>query len=186
MGRWRRHLDPNIRKCQWLDHEDQLLKDKYNEQGPQWSNISKFLDGRTAQQCRARWFQLCPQEAAAQPAAPAQRHGNNRKDRVERHKDGAFIKESARLLLSQMEEVGELPADAAPPRRTRGPQQSRARDSSDSDEEEADEPALSPEDSPDKRSRRRSAGPCAGVPRRAHAVSACFATRWSASDNELL
>ena len=50
MGRWRRHLDPNIRKCQWLSHEDALLKAKYSEHGPQWSNISKFLDGRTAQQ----------------------------------------------------------------------------------------------------------------------------------------
>ena len=26
--------------------------------GPRWSNISKMLTGRTAQQCRARWFQL--------------------------------------------------------------------------------------------------------------------------------
>ena len=110
MGRWRRHLDPNIRKCQWLPAEDALLKAKYDEHGPQWSHISKFLDGRTAQQCRARWFQISPLTFEGRgPAAP--RHGNSRKDRIERHKDGATIQASARALLEQMEQSGELPTD---------------------------------------------------------------------------
>lgn len=117
MGRWRRHLDPNIRKCQWLMHEDELLKAKFTEHGPQWSNISKFLDGRTAQQCRARWFQLCPTDLLHQPMPAAPRHGNSRKDRVERHRDGASIQASARQLLSQMEEDG-APLRAPPPRRS--------------------------------------------------------------------
>jgi hypothetical protein len=103
MGRWRRHLDPNIRKCQWLLEEDNLLKSKYEEHGPKWSYISTFLDGRTAQQCRARWFQLYPADNL-QPCPTLARHGNSRKDPVERHRDGASIQASARALLEQMDQ----------------------------------------------------------------------------------
>ena len=106
MGRWRRHLDPNIRKCSWLAREDEILKVKFQAIGSQWSNISKFLSGRTAQQCRARWFQICPQEAqdivslSRDPSvcAPCPSH------RRERHHDGNSIKASARQLLEQMEQ----------------------------------------------------------------------------------
>lgn len=98
MGRWRRHLDPNIRKCQWQAHEDELLKNQYEALGPQWSNISKFLQGRTAQQCRARWFQLCPASAAP----PVPRTARNQNGRRDRHHDGASIQQSARQLVAQM------------------------------------------------------------------------------------
>jgi Myb-like DNA-binding domain len=136
MGRWRRHLDPNIRKCQWQPEEDATLQEKYNEQGPQWSSISKFLDGRTAQQCRARWFQLCPPEAAAAPAFPAHRGGNNRKDRIERCRDGAVIQESARQLLVQMEAEGDAAlAHVDAPRRNRGPARAHMHDPLDSSDE---------------------------------------------------
>ena len=134
MGRWRRHLDPNIRKCSWLPQEDETLKDKYEEQGPQWSSISKFLHGRTAQQCRARWFQLCPTENAP-PGPGGQRPGNSRKDRTERFKDSESIQQSARLLLTQMDDLGELPLQR-PPAHTRG---ARARLPADRQELYADE-----------------------------------------------
>lgn len=100
MGRWRRHLDPNIRKCSWLAKEDEILKTKFSAVGSQWSNISKFLEGRTAQQCRARWFQICPGEpqAARQNAAPAVH-------KRERHHDGVTIKASARSLLAKMDQA---------------------------------------------------------------------------------
>lgn len=98
MGRWRRHLDPNIRKCHWQNHEDELLKQQYEALGPQWSNISKYLQGRTAQQCRARWFQLCPASAAP----PVPRSARNQNGRRDRHHDGASIQESARQLVAQM------------------------------------------------------------------------------------
>lgn len=104
MGRWRRHLDPNIRKCQWQVHEDELLKQQYEALGPQWSNISKFLQGRTAQQCRARWFQLCPASAAP----PVPRTARNQNGRRDRHHDGASIQESARQLVAQMGGTGEV------------------------------------------------------------------------------
>ena len=58
MGRWRRHLDPSVKKDAWTDPEDKKLMSLHDTLGPRWSNISKMLTGRTAQQCRARWFQL--------------------------------------------------------------------------------------------------------------------------------
>jgi hypothetical protein len=58
MGRWRRHLDPSVKKDAWSGAEDDKLMRLHDTLGPRWSNISKMLTGRTAQQCRARWFQL--------------------------------------------------------------------------------------------------------------------------------
>lgn len=58
MGRWRRHLDPSVKKDAWGGSEDEKLMRLHDTLGPRWSNISKMLTGRTAQQCRARWFQL--------------------------------------------------------------------------------------------------------------------------------
>ena len=58
MGRWRRHLDPSVKKDAWSGAEDDKLMRLHDTLGPRWSNISKMLTGRTARQCRARWFQL--------------------------------------------------------------------------------------------------------------------------------
>eukprot|EP00232_Nephroselmis_pyriformis_P000357 CAMPEP_0182912944 /NCGR_PEP_ID=MMETSP0034_2-20130328/37778_1 /TAXON_ID=156128 /ORGANISM="Nephroselmis pyriformis, Strain CCMP717" /LENGTH=296 /DNA_ID=CAMNT_0025049641 /DNA_START=304 /DNA_END=1190 /DNA_ORIENTATION=+ len=58
MGRWRRHLDPDIKRDQWEAQEDSGLRKLVREYGSQWSKIAKELTGRTAQQCRARWFQI--------------------------------------------------------------------------------------------------------------------------------
>ena len=54
MGRWRRHLDPTIRRDSWAPQEDQSLLDLYQQYGSQWSQIALAIPGRTAQQCRAR------------------------------------------------------------------------------------------------------------------------------------
>ena len=54
MGRWRRHLDPAIKREQWAAPEDAALASLHARHGSQWSAISKSIDGRTAQQCRAR------------------------------------------------------------------------------------------------------------------------------------
>ena len=58
MGRWRRHLDPNVTRGAWSAEEDVALRDLYNRLGPKWSLICRSVPGRTAQQCRARWFQI--------------------------------------------------------------------------------------------------------------------------------
>ena len=53
-GRWRRHLDPGIKRDAWKAREDSALMALYDQFGSQWSSISKAIPGRTAQQCRAR------------------------------------------------------------------------------------------------------------------------------------
>ena len=58
MGRWRRHLDPSVNKAGWHRAEDELLRALVGEHGAAWSQISRFLPGRTPQQVRARWCQL--------------------------------------------------------------------------------------------------------------------------------
>ncbi|CAG9465043.1 unnamed protein product [Pedinophyceae sp. YPF-701] len=58
MGRWTRHLDPSISRDAWAPEEDEKLLALHASWGTAWSRISKQLDGRTAQQCRARFFQL--------------------------------------------------------------------------------------------------------------------------------
>ena len=54
MGRWRRHLDPNINRAPWTPAEDASLGGLVGRHGSQWSRIARSFDGRTAQQCRAR------------------------------------------------------------------------------------------------------------------------------------
>ena len=58
MGRWRRHLDPTVTRGAWAREEDELLCGLYDEYGPRWSFICQSVPGRTAQQCRARWYQV--------------------------------------------------------------------------------------------------------------------------------
>jgi hypothetical protein len=57
MGRWRRHLDPTVTRSAWTSDEDKSLASLHGELGPKWSLICQSIPGRTAQQCRARWFQ---------------------------------------------------------------------------------------------------------------------------------
>jgi len=51
-------LDPNVTRGAWRAEEDVALRDLYNRLGPKWSLICRSVPGRTAQQCRARWFQI--------------------------------------------------------------------------------------------------------------------------------
>ena len=57
MGRWRRHLDPRVRREPWSTKEDRCLAELRVRHGANWSAIGKEMEDRTAQQCRARWFQ---------------------------------------------------------------------------------------------------------------------------------
>ncbi|GFR43887.1 hypothetical protein Agub_g5016 [Astrephomene gubernaculifera] len=76
MGRWRRHLDPNIRKDAWTAEEDAELQALYDEYGPSWSCIAKRITNRTPQQCRGRWCILsgCSKSKAAPSTAPETPH----------------------------------------------------------------------------------------------------------------
>ena len=57
MGRWRRHLDPLVKRDTWSTGEDRRLAELRVAHGANWSAIAKQVENRTAQQCRARWFQ---------------------------------------------------------------------------------------------------------------------------------
>lgn len=57
MGRWRRHLDPSIKRDSWKAAEDAKLAALYAQYASQWARICKHIRGRTAQQCRARCVQ---------------------------------------------------------------------------------------------------------------------------------
>ena len=63
MGRWRRHLDPSIKRGSWKVPEDAKLTVLYSQYGSQWARICTHVRGRTAQQCRARWKSLDPKPA---------------------------------------------------------------------------------------------------------------------------
>ncbi|OHT04889.1 Myb-like DNA-binding domain containing protein [Tritrichomonas foetus] len=53
--RWRSYLRPTIMKSQWTKEEDLLLMEKYDEFGPKWSVIGKFLIGRSDIAMKNRW-----------------------------------------------------------------------------------------------------------------------------------
>ncbi|MEW5299665.1 MAG: hypothetical protein WDW36_002658 [Sanguina aurantia] len=65
MGRWRRHLDPAIKKDGFSAEEDRHLDELYDRFGASWSAIAKSLKSRTPQQCRCRWHGLHPKQASS-------------------------------------------------------------------------------------------------------------------------
>lgn len=45
--RWHNHLDPKVTKDNWSEKEESILLSKHMEFGNKWSDIAKFLPGRT-------------------------------------------------------------------------------------------------------------------------------------------
>ena len=45
--RWHNHLDPKVNKDSWKESEENILFNKHKEYGNKWSDIAKFLPGRT-------------------------------------------------------------------------------------------------------------------------------------------
>ena len=45
--RWHNHLDPIVNKNNWTEEEENILFNKHLEYGNKWSDISKYLPGRT-------------------------------------------------------------------------------------------------------------------------------------------
>ncbi|KAK9908792.1 hypothetical protein WJX75_003000 [Coccomyxa subellipsoidea] len=106
MGRWRRHLDPAIKREQWAAPEDAALASLHARHGSQWSAISKSIDGRTAQQCRARWFQL--ETGGQELAAPRTVRRGARPKRLQYDDIDGVSDDSADLSdIAEGEEEGE-------------------------------------------------------------------------------
>lgn len=45
--RWNNHLDPKTRKREWTEDEEKIIFSFQEQYGNQWSEISKFLIGRS-------------------------------------------------------------------------------------------------------------------------------------------
>ena len=58
MGRWRRHLDPSAERGNWKKEEDEQLRKEFEKHGARWAFLARDIEGRTAQRCRARFYQL--------------------------------------------------------------------------------------------------------------------------------
>ena len=56
--RWLGHLNPKIVRETWTNEEDSILLLKQSYLGNRWSEISRFLPGRTENQIKNRWRKL--------------------------------------------------------------------------------------------------------------------------------
>ena len=54
--RWHNHLDPIVNKDNWTEEEENILFNKHLEYGNKWSDISKYLPGRTDNSIKKHFY----------------------------------------------------------------------------------------------------------------------------------
>lgn len=57
-SRYVRSLDPNIKRGEWSEEEDGLLKEAVSVFGRSWMDVCVWVPGRNNEQCRERWQEL--------------------------------------------------------------------------------------------------------------------------------
>jgi hypothetical protein len=68
--RYKNYLDPDLRRGDWTDQEDQLLEAKHQEFGAKWNKIARYFVNRSDISLRNRWMMLDRHRGKEMSAVP--------------------------------------------------------------------------------------------------------------------
>jgi hypothetical protein len=61
--RYRHYLSPELNLSQWTSEEDNVLRNKFDEYGPQWSILKMFFPNRSAVNIKNHWTTMISRES---------------------------------------------------------------------------------------------------------------------------